>query len=352
MNRKQFIRNSALSLSVLSFPQIIKAEKKIEQKSFQKIIPPKLNEGDTVGLIAPGSFIEEDELNESIENVESLGLKTYHTDRILSKHGYLGGTDKQRVDDINHMFENPDVKGIICTRGGYGCNRILPMIDYELIKQNPKVLLGYSDITALNYALYAQAGLVSFHGPVGISTFNEYSVGYLKQTLMEADSPLELLNSEENLAKEKSEYELYTITNGTAEGELVGGNLSIAASLLGTPYDVDYSNKIVYLEDIGEEPYRIDRMLTELLLAGHLQKAAGIALGVFVDCEIDKKKPSFHKSFRLKEVLMDRLGNLKIPVSYGLSFGHIADKYTLPFGIKAKLDTNDNIITLLESSVI
>jgi muramoyltetrapeptide carboxypeptidase len=351
MKRRDFIRNSALSLPLLSIPAIAESNIKNEEITLEKIYPPKLHEGDLVGIVSPGSFIDEDDLSESIENIEKLGLKVYHTDRIMAKHGYLGGTDKERADDINHMFKNPDVKGIICTRGGYGCNRILPMLDYELIKSKPKCLVGYSDITALNYALFSKAGLISFHGPVGISTFNDYSMGYLKNILMTTDKDVQLENSEKNKAKNKKEYEIYAITEGSATGELIGGNLSIAASLLGTPFDVDYTDKIIYLEDIGEEPYRIDRMLTELLLAGHLQKAAGIALGVFVDCEVDQKKPSFHESFKLKDVLVDRLGELGIPVIYGLSFGHIADKYTLPFGVKANLDTDHQSITLLESSV-
>ncbi len=351
MERRKFVKNTALALPLLSLSCSTTMSALKGKQDSQILKPPKLVEGDVVGLVAPGSFIKEKGLQKSVESIEKLGLKTYYTDRILNRHGYLGGSDNDRAADINHMFENENVQGIICARGGYGCNRILPSLDYELIKNNPKVLVGYSDITALNYALYAQAKLVSFHGPVGISTFNNYSVEYLKKVIMDDSKPTELRNSSENLKKAKPEYGVYTISPGIAEGELIGGNLSIAASLIGTSYDVDYTGKIIYLEDIGEEPYRIDRMLTELLLAGHLQKAAGIALGVFVDCEVDEDKPSFKDSFTLKEVLKDRLGNLGIPVIYGLSFGHIANKYTLPFGVKAKLDTRRESITLLEASV-
>jgi muramoyltetrapeptide carboxypeptidase len=281
-----------------------------------------------------------------------MGFKTYYTDNILERYGYLAGTDNNRIEDINHMFGNKDVAGIVCARGGWGCNRILPGIDYDQIRANPKVLVGYSDITSLLYGIYSQTGLITFHGPVGISTFNDFSVDYLEDMVMKDSKGLQLLSAEENLDKDKDEYNIFTISNGKAEGELIGGNLSIAASLLGTPYDVDYNGKILYLEDIGEEPYRIDRMLTELLLAGKLNQVNGIILGVFVDCEVKKKKPSFDESLTLKEVLIDRLANLDVPVIYGLSFGHISSKFTLPFGSRAEMDTDKQTITMLESSVI
>ncbi len=351
MNRRKFITNTALSVPLLSFPAVLRSQTVSGKNELKIIKPRKLSEGDTIGLIAPGSPISKEDLEESIESVESLGFKPYYTDTILDKYGYLGGKDKDRAEDINHMFANPDVDGIVCARGGYGCNRILPMLDYEMIRNNPKVLVGYSDITALLYALYAQAGLVSFHGPVGISTFNEFSVDYMKRLLTTSDKNYDLVSADEDQEKDDEAYKIYTVSEGAAEGELIGGNLTIAASLLGTPYDVDYKNKIVFLEDIGEEPYRIDRMLTELLLAGKLQDAAGVALGVFVDCAVDEEDPEYENSLSLKQVFEDRLGSLGIPVIHGLSFGHITNKFTLPFGTKAKLDTNKEAITLLESSV-
>lgn len=352
MKRRDFLKSGALTataLPVLGTAHFITTDNK---SNLEKIKPPMLKEGDTIGIITPGSSIDEDELQDSIKNLEELGLKPYYTNNMLAKNAYLGGTDKQRADDINHMFANDNVDGIFCARGGYGCNRILPMIDYEMIKRNPKILGGYSDITALLYAITSQTGVVTFHAPVGISTFNEYSIDYIRKVLMSTKSPVELISAEEDEEREDEAYHKYVITSGTAEGELIGGNLSIAASLLGTPYDLDYKDKIVFLEDIGEEPYRIDRMLTELLLAGKLQEAAGIVLGVFVDCEVDEEEPSYSDSFTLKEVMFDRLQGLGIPVVYGLSFGHIKNKFTLPVGIKTKLDVDSYKLTLLESSVI
>lgn len=351
MQRRNFLKTGALISAWPAINSIASSRSILPDTEVQKIKPPRLKEGDTIGLIAPGSFIDEGELVDSIENLEDMGFKTYHTDRILERYGYLAGIDKKRSEDINHMFENDDVAGIVCARGGWGCNRILPLIDYELIRKNPKVLVGYSDITSLLYGIYSQTGLVTFHGPVGISTFNDYSIGYMEKMLMEDSTGLELVSNEDDRKKENKAYKNYTIAKGTAEGELIGGNLSIAASLLGTPYDVDYKDKILYLEDVGEEPYRIDRMLTELLLAGKLDEVNGIALGVFVDCEVKTRNPSFSKSLTLKEVFIDRLAGLGVPVIYGLSFGHISNKFTLPFGSEAELDTEKQTITMLESSV-
>lgn len=352
MQRRNFLKTGAVISAWPAISPLAAARSVLPDSEVRKIKPPRLKEGDTLGLIAPGSFIDEGDLEESIDNLEDLGFKTYYTDRILERYGYLAGTDKLRAEDINHMFENEGVAGIVCARGGWGCNRILPMIDYDLIKKNPKVLVGYSDITSLHYGIYSQTGLVTFHGPVGISTFNNYSIEYLEKMLMGDSTGLELLSAEENQEKENKAYNIYTIAKGKAEGELIGGNLSISASLLGTPYDVDYKNKILYLEDIGEEPYRIDRMLTELLLAGKLDEVNGIVLGVFIDCEVKKHKPSFSESLTLKEVFIDRLAGLGVPVIHGLSFGHISNKFTLPFGNKAELDTEKQTITMLESSVI
>jgi muramoyltetrapeptide carboxypeptidase len=352
MRRRNFLKTGAV-ISAYPFTSYLAAERtKPPELKLEKIKPPRLKKGDTLGIIAPGSFIDESELEESVENLEDLGFKTYYTGNILERYGYLAGTDKQRVEDINHMFGNEQVAGIVCARGGWGCNRILPDIDYELIKNNPKVLVGYSDITSLLFGIYSRTGLVTFHGPVGISTFNDFSVGYLEKMIMDDTTGLELLPAEENLEKENDAYKIYTLSKGKAEGELIGGNLSIAASLVGTPYDVDYSNKLLYLEDIGEEPYRIDRMLTELILAGKLDKVNGIILGVFVDCEVKKNKPSFSESLTLKEVFIDRLAGLGVPVIYGMPFGHISSKFTLPFGSRAELDTEKQKIKMLESSVI
>ena len=219
-----------------------------------------------------------------------------------------------------------------------------------LIKNNPKVIIGYSDITALLNGIYSETGLITFHGPVGISSFNEFSITYFNEVLVHPEKGLVLISAKGE--DEKDNNGIKTIVSGKVVGELVGGNLSVMNSLIGTKYDVNGEGKIIFLEEVEEEPRKIDRMLTQLIQSGKFDKAAGIAMGVFKDCEPKEKDPSFSTSFSLMEVLFDRLSNLKIPVIYGMSFGHIKNKFTLPVGITAELDTINQTITLLENSVI
>jgi muramoyltetrapeptide carboxypeptidase len=245
------------------------------------------------------------------------------------------------------MFARKDVDGIICTRGGYGCTRILPIINFELIRNNPKVFMGYSDVTALLFGIYKIAGLVCFHGPVGTSIYNDFSLYNFKRVVMNSRNEFAMQNPGFP-EKDDELYKTITIRSGIARGKLIGGNLSVAVSLIGTPYDIDYENKIVFLEEVGEEPYRIDRMLTQLLQAGKLQRAAGLAFGVFDKCIPKPDESGIANSFSLSEVLMNRLINLNMPVIYGMSFGHIQNKFTLPFGIEAELNSVEQTIILLE----
>ncbi|GJQ62693.1 MAG: peptidase S66 [Melioribacteraceae bacterium] len=317
----------------------------------ETIKPKKLKKGDTVGVVAPAGYLKEDHLKETRENLEGMGLKVYYTDRISHRNGYLGGTDKERAEDINHMFANDNVDVIFAVRGGYGCARMLDYINYDIVKKNPKILIGYSDITSLLYAIYAKTGLVCFHGPVGISTFNDYSVRIMEDVLMNTNEPVILESHEEAYTSEDPEYQFTVINSGTAEGVLVGGNLSIVASMVGTSYDIDLKDKILFLEEIGEDPYRIDRMLTQMELAGKFDGIRGFALGIFKNCDLDDEEDK-QKSFSLHEVLFDRLQKFNVPTLYGLSFGHVTNKFTLPFGIKAELNVNNRTLTLLESSVL
>jgi muramoyltetrapeptide carboxypeptidase len=346
MNRGKFvILIFSMSIALLSCKtvELVNFEKPL--KKIDKLKPQKLIKGDTIGLIAPGSYITQIQLSESIKNFEDLGYKVKYGTNILNKHGYLGGEDKDRVDDIHEMFLDKDVSAIVAVRGGYGCARLLSMLDYDLIRSNPKILIGYSDITSLLYAIYSKTGLVCFHGPVGTSTFNEYSVNHFENILCNSEKNYVM----KNLPEEENQIKI--INSGVAEGELVGGNLSIVVSMIGTEYDIDTKRKIIFLEDIGEEPYRIDRMLTQMKQSGKFDSCSAIALGVFRKCEIDQSDPEFENSLTLQQVFEDRLGDLGIPVIYGLSFGHITNKFTLPFGIEARLDTYNKRLTLLENSV-
>ena len=352
MDRRNFLKSASLATAVTTIkPTSLFAQGKVKQIPLTSIKPKRLVKGNTIGLIAPGSFIDEDELKETIQNLENLGFKTVHTDRILARFGYLGGTDKQRADDINEMFSRRDVDAIVAVRGGYGCTRILPMLDYQAIKNNPKILVGYSDITALLYGIYRKTGLVCFHGPVGISTFNEYSVDNFEKVLMKPQNKTLLFDADESKNPDNA-YKPITIRSGKATGELVGGNLSLIVSVIGTEYDVDTEGKLIFIEEVGEEPYRVDRMLTQMIEAGKFDKASGIVCGVFSGCKPKGSKSGITNSFTVQEVLFDRLYNLKIPVAYGMSFGHITNKFTLPFGVNAEFDSLDQTLTLLEPAVI
>jgi muramoyltetrapeptide carboxypeptidase len=359
MNRKKFITSlSAASIGVAVFPFSILAQTSRFQSSNLEglfkdeppiIKPPKLKAGDKLAIVAPGSYISEEELQDSIKNLNQLGFEVSYSEKVLLQSGYFAGSDKDRADDLMEKFSDKSVKGIVCARGGYGCSRILPMLNYDVIRANPKVLIGYSDITALLYGIYKKSGLITFHGPVGTSTLNDYSVNNFNKVLINPERTRLFPNS--TSGDDENIYGVTSIVKGKGKGRLVGGNLSIMVSLIGTEFDVDYSKKIIFIEEIGEEPYRVDRMLTQLIQAGKFENAAGVMMGIFRKCEVKKESDLTSKSFTLMEVLQDRLSSLKIPVVYGMSFGHVKDKFTIPFGALAELDADKQTFTLLEKAV-
>lgn len=349
MNRKKFLT----SLSVASLGATL-----LNPFSFAKssvvdepavIKPPRLKSGDKLAIVAPGSYITEKELQDSVKNLSELGFETIYSEKVLLQTGYFAGSDKDRADDLMQKFSDKSVKGIICARGGYGCARILSMLDYDLIRSNPKVLIGYSDVTALLYGIFQKSGLITFHGPVGTSSFNDYSVKNFKKILMNPKSTSIFHNSKSG--EDENIYGVTTIVKGRNKGRFIGGNLSIMVSLIGTEFDVDYFGKIIFIEEIDEEPYRIDRMLTQLIQTRKFDNAAGVMMGIFRKCEVKKESDLADKSFTLMEVIKDRLGSLKIPVVYGMSFGHVKDKFTIPFGAYAELDADKQKFTLLEKAV-
>lgn len=311
------------------------------------IKPRRLRSGDTVALISPGSYAPDDAVQKAYLNLENLGLKVKPGKHLRAQRGFTAGTDQQRLGDLHDAFADNEISAVWCVRGGYGCSRLLPFIDYGLIRQNPKILIGYSDITALIQAIHIETGLVCFHGPVASATFTDYARGELVKVLMEAAPTHTILVSEGQLEKKDAEYQPVIIQSGRAQGVLSGGNLSLLAAMAGTPHAFDFTGKLVFIEEVGERPYRLDRMLTTLLQASNLHQAAGIALGVFADCQPKKEE----LSLSLMDTLRDRLGDLGIPVVYGLSFGHVSDNCTLPVGIAVSLDTYKRSITLLDVPV-
>jgi len=319
-------------------------------QSIIKIINPKaLKKGDTIGLIAPGYAIKPEILLEAKETLEKMGFIPFHTHRILGNHGYFSNSDTERAADLNEMFANKNVDGILCARGGYGCTRIMHMIDYGLIKKNPKAIIGFSDITAILNGIHQETGLITFHGPVGSTINDAYSIEQLLNVVMQTNELPIIKNVEITKQEEyrKAEYNRYCINPGVVHGKLVGGSLTLVNALIGTPHEIDFTDAIVFLEDIEEAPYRIDRMLTQLIQGKTFNKAAGFVFGVFKGCDSIPNT----KSFTLKEVIMDRIKPLGLPAVYGMTFGHIENNFTLPIGINAKLDTDKMTLHLLEKAV-
>jgi muramoyltetrapeptide carboxypeptidase len=326
------------------------AETMFSQKNTHpKLIKPKrLRAGDTVGIIAPSSGVSDEELAKAVRNMTDLGLKTKLGKSVGQVNGFLAGTDKERLDDLHRAFADKTIDAIWCVRGGYGATRFLPNIDYDLIRKNPKIFIGYSDITALHTAIYQNCNLVTFHGPVAASTFSDYAKKHVVNLLMNPTTPYKIELSPDNVAKESSLFKTEIITKGKAKGKLIGGNLSLLTAMAGTPFGLrNLKGKLLFIEDVGEKPYRLDRMFVQLRQSIDLKKSAGIVLGVFAECDAPDDK-----SQTVIDVVRDQLGNLGIPVIYGLSFGHIRDQCTLPVGIEAELDTEKSTLTFLETSVI
>ncbi len=316
----------------------------MSEQAMNPILPRKLKEGDTIGIIAPASPFPPERIPKTEENMRQLGLNVKWSKNLRKEFGHLAGSDQERIDDIHEMFSDPEVNGIWCIRGGYGCTRIIPHLNYELIRKNPKILVGYSDVTALHHAIHMRTGLICFHGPVGSSTLTPYAIKHLRNTLMSSQSTYKMHPSPENAKIEKPGFSPYVITAGKAEGILVGGNLSLLAAMCGTDFQMNLKDKILLIEDVGEDPYRIDRMLTQLLQVYDFEQLAGIALGIFSGCEAEADA----RSLTLRQTLEDRLGGLKIPIAYGFSFGHIDNQCTLPIGARCRINTNEMSIEILE----
>ncbi len=311
------------------------------------IKPKNLRPGDTLGVIAPASHGNVQAALAGITWLENQGFQIRLGKTVNRNWGYLSGTDAERAADIHAMFAAPDVAGIICLRGGYGTMRLLELLDYPLIQNHPKIFIGYSDITALHISISQHTGLITFHGPMVASDMNEGLSEYTRNCLFRAVTTVEPLGLINNPPLTPAPV---FIVPGTAAGRLTGGNLSLIAATLGTPYEINTQGKILCLEEIGEEPYRIDRLLTQLLLAGKLQDAAGIVFAQCVDCTDRSPEPKL-PVFQLEEVLQDRLGGLKKPVLYQLHFGHTPDKATLPLGVTAILGTDVRGLVITETAV-
>ena len=316
------------------------------------IKPKALRPGDTVGLITPSSYVADpDRLQLAARTIKYFGLKLKAGKHVGKRSGYLGGSVQERVDDLHDMFKDRDVRGVFCIRGGYGSEQLLDRIDYDLIRRNPKIFLGYSDITALHLAIHKNAGLVTFHGPVVLSQFSEYTRTYFRKALF-STAPIGKVTNPPDSDPLRPAHTLRTITPGRARGPLIGGNLSLIATTMGTPYEIETQGRILFLEDVDEQPYSVDRMLTQLRLAGKLSAAAGVVFGECNNCRPREFQPSFESTFSLGEVLDSILAGLKAPVLSGLTIGHTDDQATLPLGVAATLDSENGELIIEESATV
>ena len=309
------------------------------------IKPAKLKTGDVIGIIAPASSpVDPTKLENGIRYIEKNGYRVELGKNISKINGYLAGTDQERADDLNSMFKNKNVKAIICLRGGYGASRILDKINYKLIRSNPKILVGYSEITALQLAILQKSGLVTFAGPMVATDFGNEITSYTEDFFWRIVSS----NKKIGRLKYPDDDKLVSITKGGASGRIIGGNLSVFVALIGTDYFPDLKGRILMFEEVDELPYKVDRLLNQLRLLKVFKQIKGIILGRFVDCiEHDTSK----RTLTLGEVMEDYMKELKIPVLYTFPHGHIKDKVTVPFGINIKMNASKGFVEYLESAV-
>lgn len=307
-------------------------------------IPEKIKKGDTIGVISPASRpLNEEKLFNGMKYLKQQGFHVVPGKHVLNQYGYLAGTDAERAEDVNQMFADPQIDAVFCTRGGYGCSRILNRLDYEMIRQNPKALVGYSDITALQHALLSHSNLITFSGPM---VAVEMSEGIDEDT--EEHFWAILMGTELGLSG-KMEKSFSVFKHGIAEGPIIAGCLSVLVTMLGTPYSADFTNAILFIEDIAEEPYKIDRNLSHLKAAGIFNQVQGLVFSQFISCE---NQNSNKKSLTIQEIINDLFHDLDIPIILNYSYGHGSKKYTIPFGANSRLNTYQNKLEILRQDVL
>jgi muramoyltetrapeptide carboxypeptidase len=298
----------------------------MNRKILKPIRPPRLKPGDTVGIVAPASPFDPDLFNQGLDVLASMGFRTFVPDEIFENNRYLAGSDAHRAKLVTRIFEDPSVDAIICAKGGFGCLRILPLLDFDVMRTHPKVFVGLSDISALLVAITAKTGLVTFHGPL-VTTLAK-APEFTRQSMLAAISS----DSDLKITPGKG----VTIRAGRAQGPIIGGNLTTLCHLLGTPFEPRFEDHILFLEDRGEAPYRIDRMLFQMKLAGCFDGIAGLFLGSFEECgALDGVYRIFQECFQ----------GTDIPILAGFDAGHGKQNLTMPFGIDASLDADNQILT-------
>ena len=341
MRRREFVAGSLLSALV----PLVGGGRVMASSVSGRLLPVPLNPGDTVALLSPSSPVSDSlDLQLAREVLEALGFQVKPGAHYGDRRGHLAGADAGRADDVNRAFADPEVRAVVCVRGGSGGARLLPLLDYEVIRANPKALLGYSDITALHCAIQARTGLVTFHGPNGSGSWNSFNAGqfrrmFFERELMEFSNPRE---RGDELVQRRNRT--ITITGGRARGELVGGNLTVLTALAGSPYMPDFDGKILFLEDVSEAPYRVDRMLSTLRLMGALDRIAGFIWGHCTDCGPGET----FGSLTIEQILDDYIRPLGIPAYRGAQIGHIRQQFIVPVGGRVELDADAGSFRLLE----
>lgn len=350
MRRRQLFGASAIAAAAVVSQSQAQSQAQSQLQPDQRLLPGRLQPGDRVGLISPaGATFEPDQLAQVMETVRGLGLVPQVASQALSRYGYLAGTDTARANDINMLFGDPTIKALLPLRGDWGSARLLPYLDYSLIRRNPKIVVGFSDITALLLGLHAQTGLVTFHGPHGLTAWRPDQTTPFRQLLFDG-APLTFANprfgeDQDRLMQVKGRIQ--TITPGQAQGKLLGGNLSVLSGIVGSPYLPDPTGAILFLEDVGEPIYRIDRMLTQLKLAGVLERLAGFVFGQCSGCGPGED----YGSLTLSEVLQDHIQPLGIPAWSGAWIGHVEPLLTLPIGVTVDIDADRGTISSLAAVV-
>jgi muramoyltetrapeptide carboxypeptidase len=342
--RRKFLK-SGLALSAFSMlPSFISTQPvngKTGEEQATPSFPARLIKGDTIAIMGmAGAMRDPKILSGFIQIIAQQGFNVSVGQTVNKTYGYLSGSDEERANEFNDFVSNPLIKAILFVKGGWGCGRVLDKIDYQQLKKNPKIILGFSDMTSLLNAIYQKTGLITFHGPIGNSSWEKFSLNSFQDIVCRGGDSFQ--------KPELPQLQLFSAwQNGKATGELIGGNLTVFCSLLGTPYWPSCAGKILFLEDTHEEPYRIDRMLNSLRLAGVFNEVSGIIFGQFNDCNAEKPQ----ESFTLEEVVRHQLKGYSFPVIWGAPIGHVKNKWTLPIGVKALMDADGLSVKLMQPAV-
>lgn len=346
MNRRKILKTLSAALLFAGA-----SKKNLFAKNGDELIKAApLKKGDTVGVVAPGTAVSSpDDLQKAKAALDYFGLNMKLGKHVASGSGYKTRSVEEQLEDLHGAFADTEVAAVIAIRGGYGCSRLLDAVDYELIAKNPKIFVGYSDITALHLAVNKFSKLVTFHGPVLLSAFNDYTCEGFRRALFSAQ-PVGILRNSDSKSGIRDLDPVRTIVPGRASGALIGGNLSLVSALVGTPYEIDANGKILMLEDVGEPPYRIDRMLAQLKLAGILNDCEGVVFGECAGCDPDGSQYSVW-DYELGEVLDYYFKPLNKPSFYGLTFGHTSSQLTFPIGVKAVMDSEKCEINVVEPAL-